>query len=66
MAIFVIMVIIMNALLGGMVWRHLFIRPKFDIAISEDPMVIGELNNYYHLKVQFLPRLNASQLNDST
>ena len=54
--------IIKNALLGGMVWRNLFIKPKFDIVIGEDPMVvIGELDNYYHQKVQFL---NASQCYD--
>ena len=65
MAIFVIVVIIKNALLGGMVWRNLFIRPKFDIVIRKDPMVvIGELNNYYHQIVQFRPRLNASLCHD--
>ena len=58
MAIVVIMVI--NVLLGGMVWRNLFTRPKFDVVIGEDAMVIiGELDNYYHQEVQLL---NASQL----
>ena len=65
MAIVVIMVI--NVLLGGMVWRNLLIRPKFDVVISEDAnsvVIIGELDNYYHQEVQFLPQLNVSQLDD--
>ena len=61
----IVVIVVINALLGGMVWRKLFIRPKFNVTISEDAMVtIGELDNYYHQKVQFLARLNASQLND--
>ena len=58
-------IVVSNALLGGLVWRNLFIRPKFDTFISEDAMVIvGELNNYYHQEVKFLSRVNDSQLVD--
>ena len=46
-------------------WRNLFLRPKFDTIIGEDTMVIiGELNNFYHQEVQFLSRVNDSQLAD--
>ena len=61
----IVVIVVINVLLGGMVWRNLFIRPKFDVVISEDAMVIiGELDNYYHQEVQFLPQLNVSQLDD--
>jgi hypothetical protein len=57
-----------NALLGGLVWRNLFVRPKFDAVIGEDAMIIvGELDNYYYhqeVQFQFLSRLNGSQLAD--
>ena len=58
-------IVVTNALLGGLVWRNLFVRPKFDTVIGEDAVVIvGELNNYYHQEVQFLSWLNDSQLAD--
>ena len=58
-------IVVANALLGGFMWRYLFIKPKFDSIISEDAMVIvGELNNYYHQEVQFLSQVNDSQLAD--
>jgi hypothetical protein len=60
-------IVVTNALLGGLVWRHLFVKPKFDTIINEDAMIIvGELNNYYHqeLQFQFLSWLNGSQLAD--
>ena len=48
-------IVVANTLLGGLVWRNLFVRPKFDTLIGEDAVVIvGELNNFYHQKVQFL------------
>ena len=57
--------LVMNALLGGLVWRNLFIRPKFDTFIGEAAMaIVGELNNFYHQEVQFLSWLNDSQLAD--
>ena len=58
-------IVVANALLGGLVWRNLFIRLKFGSVISEDAMVvIGELNNFYHKEVQFLSWFNDSQLAD--
>jgi hypothetical protein len=57
---------VINALLCGLVWRHLFVKPKFDTVINEDATIniVGELDNYYHQEVQFqfLSRLNGSQL----
>ena len=57
-------IVVANALLAGLVWRNLFIRPKFDTFISEAMVVVGELNNYYHQEVKFLSRVNDSQLAD--
>ena len=60
MVVAIIMIVAINAFLGGMVWRTLFIKPKFDVIIFEDAMIIvGELDSYYHKQVQFLSRPDA-------
>lgn len=57
-----VIVVINNVLLGHLIWRNLFIRPKFDVVIRGDAIVrICEVDNYYHQTVRLL---NTSQLDD--
>ena len=62
-----VVIVAVIALPCGMIWKNVFIRPKFDGSITiyqENMVIIGELDNYYHQQVK-ISSLPAVPLGDN-